>query len=193
MKTCSKCLVEKTNDNFHRQATQKDGLHPWCKQCGRDYRLTNIERERARLKEWYYRNHNKRLAQNRASRLKNKERIAKQRQQFTLDNKEMLSRRWKVWSSQNQDYIKAKRAKRRALEADSSGSFTKAEWKTLKQQYDNSCLACGLSEPDVELVPDHIVPLVRGGTSFISNIQPLCRYCNGSKFTKVIDYRGVPA
>src|SRR5688572_25447976 len=53
MKTCSKCLVEKSFDNFHKQPQGKNGLHPRCKGCRRqqykDY-YDNYEKERQRVK-----------------------------------------------------------------------------------------------------------------------------------------------
>jgi 5-methylcytosine-specific restriction endonuclease McrA len=43
------------------------------------------------------------------------------------------------------------------------------------------CVQCGSTE---DLTWDHIVPLVKGGTNELSNLQVLCRACNGSKGAK---------
>ena len=48
------------------------------------------------------------------------------------------------------------------------------------------CAKCGHKK---KLEMDHIVPVVRGGTGDISNLQPLCRSCNASKHDETIDYR----
>jgi 5-methylcytosine-specific restriction endonuclease McrA len=40
------------------------------------------------------------------------------------------------------------------------------------------CTECGSTD---DLTADHIVPLARGGPSEMSNVQILCRSCNGSK------------
>ena len=48
------------------------------------------------------------------------------------------------------------------------------------------CLCCGIDE---NITMDHIVPLSRGGSDKIDNLQPLCGSCNKKKKDKIIDYR----
>ena len=60
----------------------------------------------------------------------------------------------------------------------------------LCEKYGNRCLACGDTEAMLEA--DHIVPLTRGGTDDIDNIQPLCGTCNRKIFVSVVDYRKLP-
>ena len=50
-------------------------------------------------------------------------------------------------------------------------------------------LACPLCKTDVKLTADHVIPISKGGSSFIENMQPLCRSCNSRKKNKTIDYR----
>jgi 5-methylcytosine-specific restriction endonuclease McrA len=61
------------------------------------------------------------------------------------------------------------------------GNFIIQEWETLKAQYNWTCPMCGKREPEIKLTADHIIPISKGGTSNIENIQPLCRSCNASK------------
>lgn len=63
------------------------------------------------------------------------------------------------------------------------------EWEDLKKKYSYTCLACKKQEPEINLVFDHIIPLSKGGTNTIDNVQPLCFSCNAKKHTKIIDYR----
>lgn len=78
--------------------------------------------------------------------------------------------------------------KRRALKFNANGSHTLAEWEALKVRFGLMCLCCKLEEPEVVLTEDHIVPLAKGGTNDITNIQPLCKSCNSRKNTQMIDY-----
>lgn len=79
----------------------------------------------------------------------------------------------------------------------SGGNFSAREWLDLKVQYGNKCLSCGLTEEQLvtmnrKLVPDHVLPLIKGGCNDITNIQPLCHGrngCNNMKGTKHLDYR----
>jgi 5-methylcytosine-specific restriction endonuclease McrA len=83
----------------------------------------------------------------------------------------------------------AKIRARRNLKYQAEGSHNETEWVALKAQYNYTCLRCGRREPEITLTRDHVIPLTRGGSDWISNIQPLCHQCNSSKNAKSIDYR----
>lgn len=67
-------------------------------------------------------------------------------------------------------------------------SHTYGEWENLKAQYNWTCPCCKKAESVIKLTEDHIIPLSKGGSDNIENIQPLCRSCNCKKYTKVIKY-----
>ena len=52
-------------------------------------------------------------------------------------------------------------------------------WKNLRGR--GECYYCRRRFPPKELTMDHIVPLIRGGTSSKSNIVPCCKDCNSKK------------
>lgn len=43
------------------------------------------------------------------------------------------------------------------------------------------CHYCGGSFPPTELTMDHLVPIIRGGTSSRGNVVPACKECNNRK------------
>jgi len=87
------------------------------------------------------------------------------------------------------EYLRKKTLERIARKHNAEGSHSLAEWEALKMKFRYMCLCCKKCEPEIKLTEDHIVPLVKGGSDYINNIQPLCLSCNGKKWAKIIDFR----
>jgi 5-methylcytosine-specific restriction endonuclease McrA len=94
----------------------------------------------------------------------------------------------KKWAKKHPDKFYQCNKRQRIRRRNAEGSHTLAEWELLKKRYEYCCPSCGKHEPEIKLTEDHICPLVKGGTDYIVNIQPLCGVCNskkGVKYTKV--------
>lgn len=93
------------------------------------------------------------------------------------------------YSYEEKDILADDRKKVRRERVKKYGGFhSVGEWQTLKAQYNWTCPACQKQEPKVKLTKDHIVPISRGGSDNIENIQPLCASCNSRKSTKTVKY-----
>lgn len=88
--------------------------------------------------------------------------------------------------SKTKEYIRFYKSRYKFQRRGVIGSHTMIEWETLKAQYNWSCPCCGKSEPTITLTQDHIVPVSKGGSDNIENIQPLCPPCNSRKHAKLI-------
>jgi len=55
---------------------------------------------------------------------------------------------------------------------------TDEEWNALLAKHGGRCVICGSTK---RIERDHIIPLSKGGTDDIGNIQPLCKTCNCRK------------
>jgi len=78
--------------------------------------------------------------------------------------------------------------RRKVRKRANGGTHTFVQWEELKRQYSHTCPSCGRCEPQVKLTEDHIIPISRGGTDNIDNIQPLCQSCNSTKYRKIIRF-----
>jgi len=98
------------------------------------------------------------------------------------------------WRKRNIDKILFWNKKRALRKKNIIGVHTWQEWEELKKKYGHRCVVCGVSELElqrrwsgsnfIKLTEDHIVPIVKGGTDYINNIQPLCISCNAKKKDK---------
>lgn len=112
------------------------------------------------------------------------------RSQFRADKKFCsvnCASRKRYHDSEDKDKYFATSRKSRAKRKGAEGSFTTEEWKSLCDYWDWTCLRCGRC--DVKMSVDHVIPLSKGGTNYISNIQPLCLKCNLEKGVDDTDYR----
>lgn len=94
----------------------------------------------------------------------------------------------RAWAKANRAKARAQFHRYKAQRLRAPGRHTGQQFEEMCRYYGGKCLHCGRA--DIPLTADHIIPLSRGGTNDIGNIQPLCLPCNSSKGNRVIaDYR----
>jgi len=158
------------------------------------------------FKDYYKRNRFEILKQQKEYEKDNAEKVSTRRKEWRQANPDKVKENKKKWELANPDKVKARKkrynkahpekkreakTRRRALKYSADGSHTYGEWELLKIQYGFRCPDCGRYEPNIELTEDHIIPLSKGGSDYIENIQPLCRSCNSRKGTKTIRYEAL--
>lgn len=204
LKECTRCNGVKLFSEFiyRPKSNYKDGYSSWCKDCqlavsreaGLARYYANREESLAKHREWYSQNRDKARAAMRAWQSQNRAKLtAYQRERYRNDpavrQRVLESRKRHVARNPEKNRVSSLRYWARKKQA--SGDFTTEEWIRLCDYYGNRCLACGKQE---SISIDHIVPLSKGGSNDISNLQPLCLSCNSSKNARTIDYRpSIPA
>ena len=105
----------------------------------------------------------------------------KERHLRLKEHKNQQSLDWQRANPEARRIIAARYSHRRRMRVRSLACYTQAEWLTLLLCTGGVCLGCGSSN---DISVDHIVPLSKGGSNTIDNIQPLCLDCNKRKGTK---------
>ncbi len=210
---CVDChqLLEETR--FYKRSDRPKGITSICKDCDRkrraewgarnreyiirrnaEYRKENRDKILEQKRQHYRDNRDRLLAQHHEWYLSNREREIQKKRQFYTDNRDVCLR------IKHESYVRTKpqvylrrhveKQRRRSVLAQCYGSYTVSEWTQLLDYFGHQCLAC---RSMIRLSADHVIPLSRGGSNSIDNIQPLCVRCNASKGKKIIDYRSAYA
>jgi 5-methylcytosine-specific restriction endonuclease McrA len=114
---------------------------------------------------------------------KNKTEILKKNAEWYKLNAEIKKERVSLWKKNNMNKVRVMRCNRRARKKLSPGSFTSAEIKQMLKQQKRKCVVCSINISKSYHI-DHIMPLIKGGSNNISNIQLLCPSCNLHKQAK---------
>jgi 5-methylcytosine-specific restriction endonuclease McrA len=160
MKTCSTCGVAKDECEFYRYS-RTGTIKPSCKVCERAY-------IKSKTRPGYAAEH---YRAKRAAGWKPKP--------YGGDGYKYL-KRWRA------AHRMQARAQDRIYKALSRPGTERDGWLAVLAHYGNACLACGSTDG---VCPDHVRPVTQGGDNRASNLQPLCRKCNGGKRGQSTDYR----
>jgi 5-methylcytosine-specific restriction endonuclease McrA len=207
-KVCKGCGEVKGLSEFYVSKTNADGRMGKCKVCvtsrvreNRRKRLEQYaqhERSRASLprrieaRRKYQEEHKEQISEYKKSwAANNSQRVASLNRDYYERNRQEVVPRSKKWAEEDADKVRVAKAnnrrRRRAAKNASKGHFAVEEFDALCPTYGYACLSCGATDRVLEA--DHVVPLTKGGSDEISNIQPLCGECDRRKFTAVIDFR----
>jgi len=157
MKVCRVCGEAKPLSDYYAAKVNRDGFQNSCKCC-----------VNKASKAWWQANKDRQKANNLS---------------WVAANKQKVATTHAAWQKANPDIVAAMKARRRARKANSHGSHTAKDVKTLMAVQKCKCAVCRESIKEKYHV-DHIVPLAGGGSNDKTNLQLLCPSCNTSKGAK---------
>jgi hypothetical protein len=172
-KTCVDCKRKLLLDQFYKSKGNAGGLGTVCKSChvrrNKISKMKSYSERNSALGLYKFVNRSKLRA---LARKRKAESISK------MSLEELTEFR--------KNRLEGKRI-HRAKKYGSGGRHSEKEWQFLLKLSGNKCLRCGAG---TNLTRDHIVPLTKGGSDDLDNIQPLCLSCNcGKNCHVVVDYR----
>ena len=116
-KICSKCKIEKEVCEFSKNKQKKDGLHPSCKDCYKDFYKKNKELILERNYLWRITNPEVKKNYDLKYRLNNPENRKKQDKLYREKNSEKIKLKNEVWKKNNPKYQTQYEKKRKEIDS----------------------------------------------------------------------------
>jgi CRISPR/Cas system Type II protein with McrA/HNH and RuvC-like nuclease domain len=187
-KTCTKCggVFPATKEYFKPRKGSTDGFRNHCRGCVNKYN-SQWYRETDRgeyYKSWkeqnndHYREYHKEYYQS------NRTHFNKKSAEWTTKNRSKHNQYVKKWQSNNHEKLRIYSSNRRARKLSAEGTYTIKDVRDQYKRQKGKCFWCGKKLNGVYHA-DHVIPLVRGGSNWPSNIVCSCAVCNQSKSDKL--------
>lgn len=186
-KRCGRCGETKSIKRFYKHKGKQDGYTYHCKVCVKEnskaYSYSDKGKE---VRKQYTQSDIGKQVRRRYNQSEKRKQSAKK---YSRSKGAKQSRERYIQSIKGKEAARKDTVIRRTRKTQGGGSYTIDEWYNLCKFYDFHCLKCNKKFPFEKLTVDHIKPVSKGGSSFIWNLQPLCKRCNISKHNREIDYR----
>jgi len=160
------------------------------KERNRRWRRDNPDKIKDQHRRWRSANPHKSAEYSRRYKQKNPDKAKARADKYQKENCQKLLERARQWKRAHPDVQRAWEHRRRSRELDAVGYYTPEEWSDRVAEYGGICPRC--RTPWTRPTVDHIVPLSKGGTNWIWNIQPLCGSCNSAKKDRHCTYYPPP-
>jgi hypothetical protein len=207
MKTCTKCKIEKSKEEFGSRKDAEDGLKSNCRTCCnisvKNSQLKNPKKLIARQARWYTENVEKVKSYSARFYLENKDKKIKQSREWHKNNPDKVKTKIKKWGLKNKDHLKdynhnygqqnpdkicARAAKRRASKIQATPPWVSTEeFEQIKELYKEAKRLESLD--GIKRHVDHIIPLqgsTVSGLHILINLQILTETENLNKNNKLI-------
>jgi len=162
-KVCRTCGEDKPLEDFAERKANRDGRETRCRKCWGVYRREHLRK-------------NPDIAEKRRI----ESRLRARRIRSTPKGRKKVAEATQRWRESDRNRARAiSRSQYGRREARRKGAgYRHVSTKEARRIVNSPCSNCGAKE---NIHIDHIIPLSRGGTHSIGNLQPLCAYCNISK------------
>ena len=161
------------------------------KEYNKKWQKKNPEKVKEIVRKWQKKNPEKVKERQRKYREENPEKVKERHRKYREENPEKVKELVRKWREENPDKVKAQRVNgsyvRRVRELNTGAplktKLTAGGLDLLIQRQDFRCASCNKDiTQDNHL--DHMIPLSRGGTNSMDNVQYLCSVCNLTKGKK---------
>lgn len=158
-KNCSRCLVEKPLEQFHRCSAKKDGRQNFCAACACERlalkRLLNPEQAKAEDRRKYYADRAGAQARSRAWKQANPEKVAARKRQYRDTHAAEIRASFQKWAAENRGKRTATQNARKANQLRATPAWANEFF--IEEIYDLAARRTKCT--GIQWHVDHIVPL----------------------------------